>query len=368
MKRILFTSILLGSGIISIAQTTDDAIRQSYQVPQGTARNMAIGGAAGSLGGDLTSAYVNPAGLGFYKTGEIVISPGFNFMKNNFNYRSTNQLDKKNNFAYGPTGIVFGWQNEYSQKRSSAISLSINQVANFNNRVHYKGLNNVSSWSEQYLEELARNKAGVISAGVDYPFGSSLAFYPPSTQSNPDLTVETSKEKEIGADLTLKIRKADWFNNLTLSTTVWNRTTNNAIYPVDAPPTSGGGGYLTNSFGLKSKGVTIALNLAVAKSKNFNWDFTANFNHQTTIIGSVSTGQDIIVTSSAGYGNYVLRSGSKIGQLYGLKTFTSVNQTKQDGTPYIAKADQGKYQLVNGYLVDTATRGLQFTNELSMLR
>ncbi|MBS1563448.1 MAG: SusC/RagA family TonB-linked outer membrane protein, partial [Bacteroidetes bacterium] len=56
-------------------------------------------------------------------------------------------------------------------------------------------------------------------------------------------------------------------------------------------------------------------------------------------------------------------AGYKIGQLFGLKTFTSLDQTKLDGTPYIAKANQGKYQVVNGYVVDTATKGIMFTNE-----
>lgn len=176
MKQIILGTAFLATGYSGFAQTTDDAIRQSYQIQQGTARNMAIGGAAGSLGGDLTSSYVNPAGLGFYKTGEIVISPGFNMLKSNFDFRGTGLQDKKNNFAYGPTGIVFGWQNEYNPKRSTAISLSVNQVANFNNRIHYKGLNNVSSWSEQYLEELVRNRADTFSALDDYQFGSSLAF------------------------------------------------------------------------------------------------------------------------------------------------------------------------------------------------
>ncbi len=168
--------MLLATGYMSFSQTPDDAIRQSYQIQQGTARNMAIGGAMGSLGGDLTASYVNPAGLGFYKTGEVVISPGFNLMNSNFNFRGTDLKDKKNNFSYGPTGIVFGWQNEYNAKRSTAISLSINQVGNFNNRVHYKGLNNVSSWSEQYLEELVRNRADTNRALSDYIFGSSLAY------------------------------------------------------------------------------------------------------------------------------------------------------------------------------------------------
>jgi len=194
--------------------------------------------------------------------------------------------------------------------------------------------------------------------------GNSLAFYTPSTQSNPDLTVEISKEKELGVDLSFNLLKRNFLRSGTLSATRWGKRSSDVIYTVDAPPSSGGGGFLTNAYELRSWGTTFALNLNMVQSKQFTWDFTTNFNTQTSKIGSVSTGQDIIITSSAGYGNYVLRAGDRIGQLYGLKVFTSVDQTKQNGTPYIAKADQGKYQLVDGHLVDTATKGMMFTNEL----
>lgn len=193
--------------------------------------------------------------------------------------------------------------------------------------------------------------------------GSGLAFATPSTQSNPDLRVEISKEKEIGTDLTFNVGKRNWLSSLTLAATFWKRTSEDVIYAVDLPASTGSGSILTNAFSLSSKGYTFALNLNILKSKDVNWDFTTNFNHQTSKIDAVSGGADIIVSSSAGYGNYVLRAGEKIGQLYGIKTFTSVDQTRQNGTPYIAKADQGKYQLVNGHLVDTATRGIMFTTE-----
>lgn len=193
--------------------------------------------------------------------------------------------------------------------------------------------------------------------------GTNLAFTTPTVQNNPKLNVEVSKETELGADISFNLGKGKFFTNATLSGTVWKRTSNDVIYQVDAPPSSGGAGYLTNSFTLSSKGVTFILNLNVVRTKDFNWDFTANFNQQNSQIDAISTGQPIIVTSGAGYGNYVLQAGSRIGQLYGLKTFRDVNQTKQDGTLYIDKANAGKYQVVNGTLVDTATKGIMFTNE-----
>lgn len=176
MRKHGLAAMLLFTTVSAFSQTPDDALRQSYQIQQGTARNMAVGGAAGSLGGDITSAYINPAGIGFYKTGEVVLSSGWNFIGTNFNYRGTDQKDKKNAFTYGPIGLVYGWQNAYNPRKSTAFSISINQVANFNNTVNYTGLNNATSWSEQYLEELVRNRADTNSALDDYRFGSSLAY------------------------------------------------------------------------------------------------------------------------------------------------------------------------------------------------
>ena len=62
MIKFLFLSAiaLITSGRI-VAQLPEDAIRMSWNAPYGTARSQAIGGAMGSLGGEITSMFVNPA-------------------------------------------------------------------------------------------------------------------------------------------------------------------------------------------------------------------------------------------------------------------------------------------------------------------
>ena len=70
----------------SYAQIPEDAIRYSWFPQNGTARTLAIGGAIGSLGGDITSNFINPAGIGFYKTNEATLSGGFAFNKTNTIY------------------------------------------------------------------------------------------------------------------------------------------------------------------------------------------------------------------------------------------------------------------------------------------
>ena len=52
----------------------------------GTARSRALGGAVTAMGGDLSAAYVNPAGLGLYRTSEVLFSPSFNFNSTKTDY------------------------------------------------------------------------------------------------------------------------------------------------------------------------------------------------------------------------------------------------------------------------------------------
>src|SRR3954452_25467199 len=106
MKRFLLTIIGLYSCIVVMAQLPEDVLRYSYFPPQGTARNAAISGAMGSLGGDLNALYVNPAGMAFYKTREVVLSPSFVFNNNKANYRGTDNSASKSGFSIGTSGVI----------------------------------------------------------------------------------------------------------------------------------------------------------------------------------------------------------------------------------------------------------------------
>lgn len=176
MKKYLLLLTILSSTQI-IAQIPDDALRTAWHTYNGTARNIATGGVMGSLGGDITAANVNPAGLGLFKTNEFVFSPSFALNNNKFKYRGTDSSNKKNTMQYGTIGWVWGGATHPNNKwRSNAFSISVNQLASYNNKVQFKGFNNVSSFTEQYLEELVRDKADTNAALGNYIFGSSLAF------------------------------------------------------------------------------------------------------------------------------------------------------------------------------------------------
>lgn len=66
MKKILLTAICLAIGTVSFSQSLgyqDLALLFSNNQQQGTARFMAMGGAFGALGGDVSALTINPAGL-----------------------------------------------------------------------------------------------------------------------------------------------------------------------------------------------------------------------------------------------------------------------------------------------------------------
>jgi hypothetical protein len=176
MKKVFFIVTVLSCSLILFAQEPADALRYAWTNPGGTARQQAIGGAMGSLGGDISATFVNPAGLGFYKTGDFVLSPGFNFLKNKSTYYGKNTSDNKSSFALGVTGFVMGWGNGNAKRpRTSAFSIAINQTGNFNSNILYSGQNNQSSYSQKFLEEIGDSK-DANNVASNYPYGASLAF------------------------------------------------------------------------------------------------------------------------------------------------------------------------------------------------
>jgi len=172
MKKHLLLSLATMLALTSIAQIPEDALRYSGTNPFGTARSMAIGGAMGSLGGDIQAAFVNPAGLGMYKTNEFVMSPGFHFKSNKGDFRGMSASDDFSNFNLGTTGFVFGYNDRFSNWTSKAFSIAINRTANFSNKTQYRGLNDFSSFAEQYAEEFANS---------GYSINDDPAFAPVST-------------------------------------------------------------------------------------------------------------------------------------------------------------------------------------------
>ena len=108
---------------------------------EGPARNVAIGGAMGSLGGDLSSLFINPAGLGLYKSRELVITPGMGFNNNHNDFRGTEAGSGLTRFQLGTCGFVWGKPGSApsSSWKGGAWSLAVTKLADYNNHSYYQG-------------------------------------------------------------------------------------------------------------------------------------------------------------------------------------------------------------------------------------
>jgi hypothetical protein len=177
-KLLLPLSLFAFFNLTSNAQSALSALSIGQYNPTNTARIHAIGGANTSLGGDLSSAYINPAGLAQFKTNEFVFTPGFQSQRIRSDYNDSSFKKKRSVINNGLWGIVVSTPNEWQSSRikNKTLSLSFNQTANFNGDFFYRGRNNLSSYSEKWIEELISNQVNNFDDALSgFPIGSSLA-------------------------------------------------------------------------------------------------------------------------------------------------------------------------------------------------
>lgn len=104
----------------------------------GTARVMGMGGAFTSLGADLSSMSLNPAGLGMYRRNEISLTPLVPMAKASTEGTLSWKGNSKSQFAFANVGIAL---NVFESSRSSLTSLTLgigmNRIADFNSRYSF---------------------------------------------------------------------------------------------------------------------------------------------------------------------------------------------------------------------------------------
>lgn len=138
------------------AQGTDEPffhLRKFYtQGNYGTARSQAMGGAFTALGADLSSTYINPAGLGFYNRSEF--SGTFNFPGSNStaSYIGQSTNTNRSQLDIGQLGVVFSRDGMGSRLKKGNFAISYSTLANFSHTYSYAGTNNLHSISDSFIE------------------------------------------------------------------------------------------------------------------------------------------------------------------------------------------------------------------------
>lgn len=177
MKNKFYPFLLLLYAQTLRAQVPEEAIRLSWLTQQGTARNQAIGGAMGSLGGDATAALVNPAGLAFFKTSDFILTPSIQFGSPQSRYRGTSFKGvNQNDFRIGTSGFVFGG---FGYKARNSFAITVTQLADFGRPVSYSGQNDYSSFAEPLADEFASSHLTIDEAlnSPDISLTTKMALY-----------------------------------------------------------------------------------------------------------------------------------------------------------------------------------------------
>lgn len=182
MNRIacLLVSAFLLSGGAAFAQGELDAYRYSQTDLNGTARYLSMGGAFGALGGDISAMSSNPAGLGIYRSSEVVTTLSLSSIKTKSDWKGSKVDASKTKFnfdniayvGYFPTGNdegLVGWN----------VGFSYNRIKNFNRNYRLSGFQDYS------LADYAAAKASYVDTDKNGDwFGVAENDMPPFNQIN----------------------------------------------------------------------------------------------------------------------------------------------------------------------------------------
>lgn len=121
--------------------------------PGGSARIQAMGGAQVALGGDYSSAYSNPAGIGFYNKSEVTLSLGTGFYSSSSRYLNQTTSDSKSNFNIPGFSLVLHTDKDNGKLVSGNFAISFNRVNNFNKSFTYQGTNVNNSMIDYFAQQ-----------------------------------------------------------------------------------------------------------------------------------------------------------------------------------------------------------------------
>ena len=157
MKKII-SLVLSGFSVLfsstSMAQSyADEALIFSRINPGGSARIQAMGGSQVALGGDYSSAFSNPAGLGFFNRSEATLSLGTNFQSSTTSYLGTSTKDSKSNFNIPGFSVVFHSDKNKGKLVSGNFAISLSRTNNFNKNFTYQGTNANNSLIDYFIEQ-----------------------------------------------------------------------------------------------------------------------------------------------------------------------------------------------------------------------
>lgn len=160
LKGLLLAATLMLTANALMAQSyIETALMFSRPRPTGSARMLGMGGAQISLGGDFSSAYSNPAGLGMYNRSEFSITPGYYSLQNSGSYFAGNStisdgnIDTKTSLNIPGLGLIFSKSQNDEGFIHGSFGITVTRLNDFNSNIHYTGVNKSSSLIDFFIND-----------------------------------------------------------------------------------------------------------------------------------------------------------------------------------------------------------------------
>jgi hypothetical protein len=141
MKTKFLYLILIFPFVSVFAQDITDAIRFSREDMMGTARFTAMGGAFTSLGGDMSSLRLNPAGSSIFLNNQASGTLNLNVRNNDVFFGNASASNNDTTFDLNQAGAVFVYTSNDDDATVSKYSygFSYDQIANYNDSYRASG-------------------------------------------------------------------------------------------------------------------------------------------------------------------------------------------------------------------------------------
>lgn len=131
-----------------------DAFRYSQNQSAMSARSLGVGGGGAALGGDISNAFMNPAGLGFFNRNEFSISPMFIGQNSSSSYLGSTTDQTQNQTRIGQAALVLSNPGIGTRRKRSAFAIGYNRLADFGGDFRYQGTNQRSSIIDFFAQKV----------------------------------------------------------------------------------------------------------------------------------------------------------------------------------------------------------------------
>lgn len=172
MKNTILILIALASVFSAFGQGSEDARNFSQTFYQGTAKSMALSGAMGAIGADMTAICINPGSMGVYRSSELTMSTGLTDNFSSSTYYG-NRESGSNKFGMNIPNLGFVLTNQrsnYGALRFTQFGIGLTRTNDYNCETFASGFNPSSSLMDNYLSQIPEGYYPPEEFQNDFPF------------------------------------------------------------------------------------------------------------------------------------------------------------------------------------------------------